>query len=32
MELEKESGNNDGVEGEKVAIKKTNTKCQNTQT
>ena len=26
MELEKESGNNDGVEGEKVAIKKTNTK------
>jgi hypothetical protein len=26
MELEKESDNNDGVEGEKVAIKKTNTK------
>jgi hypothetical protein len=26
MELEKESGNNDGVEGEKVVIKKTNTK------
>ena len=26
MELEKESGNNDGVEGEKAPVKKTNTK------